>query len=175
MRIRVAGLALGWAFCTQFPAGARVKYFIFTRGYTGSFTVVLVWFLHYSALVSMGIFSRTSLVGRCSRGRVRRGVLCLRTLSRRCPGVRSTTTRVVGLRTVLSLPGNARRFLSSVRNRRRTFERVLGGTSNSVERGVSSLFSGALASRRHTRLTALVCCPGRGLDICGDRVASVRR
>lgn len=90
---------------------------------------------------------------------------CLALLTHDFPAITSTDARVVGLRTVLGLPGKARRFLSSVRNRRRTFGRILGGTSNTVGHGIGRVFDGALHSFRGGRLYALVCCPRRGLRL----------
>ncbi len=104
------------------------------------------------------------LVGRaCSCRGVHDSVHLLRLLSRAIPGVNTTYDRVVGLRTVRGLPGNARRFLTSVRNRRRTFRRVLGGTSKGVGHGIARVFNAAVQRARVHRLYSLVCCPRRGL------------
>lgn len=104
---------------------------------------------------------------------VRRSVQCLRLLSRDFPAVTSTDARVVGLRTVLGLPGNARRFLTSLRKRCRTFRRMLQGTSKTVGEGMGRVFNGALHRGRGGRLYALVCCPRRGLSLMGTIRASL--
>lgn len=98
---------------------------------------------------------------------------CLRLLSHDFPAVTSTDARVVGLRTVLGLPGKARRFLASVRNRCRTFRRMLGGTSNTMGHGIGRVFNGALHRTRGGRLYALVCCPRRGLRLIGTHRGSL--
>lgn len=98
---------------------------------------------------------------------------CLRLLSHDFPAVTSTDARVVGLRTVLGLPGNARRFLASVRNRCRTFRRILGGTSKTIGHGIGRVFKRALHRDRGGRVYALVCCPRRGLRLVGRRRASL--
>lgn len=94
-------------------------------------------------------------------------------LSSLCPAVTTTSARVVGLRTVLGLPGKARRFLASMRKRSRTFSRILGGKSNTIEDGVRSIFNGAVDMGSGGTLTALVCCPGTGVRRIGQARSGV--